>query len=266
MSFQDLEGASKPSMAPKTGISAVAAGIFQLNTAVAGFRRLVDAIGTSKNTSEHRQALQDARRRIGQLVKETSTKLKSLTDANRDENPSKRAEEAKLARDFQAAIHDFQKAQKLAEDREAAYAPSPSRCPLPTSSGAEENVKEDGDEEGRLLLWEQKRQEILSLDNEIAFNEAVIEEKDQGIKAINYDVEQVNEIYRDLAVLLHGQRVTIDDIDKHMEETSASTAQAKTELRKAPKNTRSRSLWCCWALVIFVIVLVILLLVLIMYQ
>ncbi|KAG1330959.1 putative Syntaxin-22 [Cocos nucifera] len=119
-------------MAPKTGISAVAAGIFQINTAVAGFRRLVDAIGTSKDTSEHRQALQDARKRIGQLVKETSTKLKSLIDANRDENPSKRAEEAKLARDFQAAIHDFQKAQKLAEKREEAYAPSPSRCPLPT--------------------------------------------------------------------------------------------------------------------------------------
>ncbi|XP_008812986.1 syntaxin-22-like [Phoenix dactylifera] len=265
MSFQDLEDPSKPSLAPKTSTSAVAAGIFQINTAAAGFRRLVDAIGTSKDTSEHRQALQDARKRIGQLVKETSTKLKSLIDANRDENPSKRAEEAKLARDFQAAIHDFQKAQKLAEERELAYAPSTSRSPLPSSSGAEENGKGDGDEEGMLLLWEQKRQEILSLGNEITFNEAVIEERDQGIKAINNDVEQVNEIYRDLAVLLHSQRVTIDDIDRHMEETSASAVQAKTVLRKASKSTRSRSSRCCWALVVFVTVLVILLLVLILY-
>ncbi|CAL8992983.1 unnamed protein product, partial [Prunus brigantina] len=36
---------------------AVAAGIFQINTAVSTFRRLVDAIGTAKDTPDHRQKL-----------------------------------------------------------------------------------------------------------------------------------------------------------------------------------------------------------------
>lgn len=53
------------------------------------------------------------------------------------------------------------------------------------------------------------RQEVLTLDNEIASNDVVIEERDQGIREINYDVEQVNEIYKDLAILLLDQQATI---------------------------------------------------------
>ena len=59
MSFQDLQSNTKPSdRLPKpAGTASVAAGIFQINTAVAGFRRLVDAIGTTKDTPDLRQKL-----------------------------------------------------------------------------------------------------------------------------------------------------------------------------------------------------------------
>jgi len=60
MSFQDFQNGKRPSSSSSTSRSpsqAVAAGIFQINTAVAGFRRLVDAIGTDKDTPEHRHKL-----------------------------------------------------------------------------------------------------------------------------------------------------------------------------------------------------------------
>lgn len=61
MSFQDLQNGKRSSAAAsamsRSPSQAVAAGIFQINTAVAGFRRLVDAIGTAKDTPEHRQKL-----------------------------------------------------------------------------------------------------------------------------------------------------------------------------------------------------------------
>lgn len=53
------------------------------------------------------------------------------------------------------------------------------------------------------------RQEVLFLDNEIAFNEAIIEEREQGIKEIEDQIGQANEIFRDLAVLVHEQGVVI---------------------------------------------------------
>lgn len=53
------------------------------------------------------------------------------------------------------------------------------------------------------------RQEVLLLDNEIGFNEAVIEERDQGIQEIQQQIGEVNEIFKDLAVLVHEQGALI---------------------------------------------------------
>lgn len=53
------------------------------------------------------------------------------------------------------------------------------------------------------------RQEVLLLGNEIAFNEAVIDEREQGIQEIQQQIGEVNEIFKDLAVLVHEQGVVI---------------------------------------------------------
>ncbi|CAL9197654.1 unnamed protein product [Musa hybrid cultivar] len=150
--------------------------------------------------------------------------------------------------------------------REDARNASPSRpWPLTSSPGEETAAGEDaGDEDRLLLLWEQTRQELLSLENEIVFNEAIIEEREKDIKEIHYDVQQIHEIYQDLAVLLHDQPIGIDNINKRIEESAASTGQAKEQLYKASKCSRSRSSWVCWVLII--LVLVILLLVLILHR
>lgn len=50
---------------------------------------------------------------------------------------------------------------------------------------------------------------MLLLDNEIAFNEAIIEERDQGIQEIQNQIGEVNEIFKDLAVLVHEQGAVI---------------------------------------------------------
>lgn len=116
---------------------------------------------------------------------------------------------------------------------------------------------------------------MLLLDNEIAFNEAIIEERDQGIQEIQNQIGEVNEIFKDLAVLVHEQGAVIglcsfnhlifllflffilftflfsllgvisysfaDDIDSNIENAAAATTQAKTQLAKASKTQKSNS-------------------------
>ncbi|KAJ0974619.1 hypothetical protein J5N97_016584 [Dioscorea zingiberensis] len=261
MSFQDLGSSTIRTSVGGGGAKAdVAAGIFQTATAVAGFRRLVDAVGSPKDSPEHRRTLQEARKSVAQLVKHTSSKLKGLSDANRDADPSKRMDEAKLARDFQTVLLDFQKAQKLAVERETAYA-------MPSSLSSDEHKTQDtdADEESQQLLWEQKRQEVISLDGEISFNEALIEEREQGIQDIDSDVVQINEIFKDLAVLIDEQHPTIDDIEIQIEAASTSTTQARDPLAKGYKSSRSNVSSYCWVMIIFVVVLTTLLMVLILY-
>jgi hypothetical protein len=59
----------------------------------------------------------------------------------------------------------------------------------------------------KLLIYH--RQELVFLDNEIVFNEAIIEERDQGIQEIQHQITEVNEIFKDLAVLVHDQGAMI---------------------------------------------------------
>ncbi|KAJ4773031.1 Syntaxin related protein [Rhynchospora pubera] len=273
MSFQDLEagriqaaqrkrGGGTPS--GQTASQAVAAGIFQINTSVSTFQRLVNSLGTPKDTPDLRERLHKTRAYITDLVKDTSEKLKQASEADHrtQVSASKKIADAKLAKDLQAVLKEFQKAQRLAVERESAYAPFISSSLLPSSYNASEvETSPDKSSEQQALL-QSARQELLFLDNEIVYNEAVIEERDQGIQEIQQQIGEVNEIFKDLAVLVHDQGAIIDDIDTHIENSVAATAQARAQLVKAAKTQKSSSSLICLLLVIFGVVLLIVIIVL----
>ncbi|KAK9716175.1 hypothetical protein RND81_06G216000 [Saponaria officinalis] len=274
MSFQDLEvggGGRRPLSSRNNLINtkqdatqAVASGIFQINTAVSTFQRLVNTLGTPKDTPDLRDKLHKTRLHIGQLVKDTSARLKqaSETDHNANVTASRKIADAKLAKDFQAVLKEFQKAQRLAAERETAYTPFVPQAVLPSSYTASEiDVSTDKTPEQRALLVEARRQEVLLLDNEISFNEAVIEEREQGIQEIQNQIGEVNEIFKDLAVLVHDQGVIIDDIGSNLENAHAATAQGRSQLAKASKTQKSNSSLTCLLLVIFGIILLIVLII-----
>ncbi|GAA0146962.1 SNARE protein [Lithospermum erythrorhizon] len=271
MSFQDLEsgrvgglrnnnnrGMINGKQDPTQG---VVSGIFQITTAVGTFQRLVNTLGTPKDTPDLRQKLRKTRLHIAELVKNTSAKLKqaSETDHRVEVSASKKITDAKLAKEFEAVLKEFQKAQRLAAERETAYTPFVPQSNLPPS---EVDVTSEKNPEQRSLLVESRRQEVLLLDNEIAFNEAIIDERDQGIQEISQQIGEVNEIFKDLAVLVHEQGVMIDDIGSNIDNSHAATAQGRAQLAKAAKTQRSNSSLTCLLLVIFGIVLLIVIIVL----
>ncbi|KAL7614547.1 hypothetical protein Lser_V15G04890 [Lactuca serriola] len=123
---------------------------------------------------------------------------------------SKKIIDAKLAKDFQAVLKEFHKARCLSAERETAYTPFVPQTVLPSRQ--------------KLITI----QEVLLLDNEIAFNEAIIEERE-----IQNQIGEVNEIFKDLAVLVHEQGAMIDDIGSNIENSHAATAQARIQLSES---------------------------------
>lgn len=247
----------------KEASQGVAAGIFQITTAVNTFQRLVNSIGSPKDTPDLRDKLHKTRLHIGQLVKDTSTRLKQASEIDHysQVTPSKKVADAKLAKDFEAVLKQFQKLQRLAAEQETAYVPF---VPQPVSSYTvgEVDVSSDRAPDQRALLVESRRQEILQLDNEIVFNEAIIEEREQGIQEIQQQIGEVNEIFKDLAVLVHDQGIMIDDIDSNIENSAAATVQAKSQLSKAAKTQKSNSSLMCLLLVVIGVVLLIVIIIL----
>jgi len=46
---------------------------------------------------------------------------------------------------------------------------------------------------------------VVFLDNEITFNEAIIEEREQGIREIEDQIRDVNGMFKDLALMVNHQ-------------------------------------------------------------
>ncbi|QHN94346.1 hypothetical protein HN51_052933 [Arachis hypogaea] len=102
-------------------------------------------------------------------------------------------------------LKEFQKAQCPAAERETAYTPFVPQAAPSSYTANEADANSGKTPEQRALLVESRRQEVLFLYNEIAFNEAIIEEREHGIQAIQQQIGEVNEIFKDLDVLVHEQ-------------------------------------------------------------
>nr|KAJ0216728.1 hypothetical protein LSAT_V11C300148330 [Lactuca sativa] len=137
----------------------------------------------------------------------TSEQLKQAneTDHRAKVSTSKKIIDAKLAKDFQAVLKEFQKARRLSAERETTYTPF-----VPQATKTHNNVH---------FLWN--------------LEGGIIEEREQGIQEIHNQTGEVNEISKDLAVLVHVQGAMIVDIGSNIENSHAATAQARIQLSES---------------------------------
>ena len=66
------------------------------------------------------------------------------------------------------------------------------------------------------------RQEVLLLESDVVFHEALIEEREQGIREIQQQIGDVHEMFKDLAVLVHEQGVIIGMLPYYIHSHTAS--------------------------------------------
>jgi syntaxin 7 len=94
---------------------------------------------------------------------------------------------------------EYKATQKVAAEREAQSLP---RAPPPPkqSAGSSASAAAGGDVEAGLeataLLQQQQQVEARHMDNAIAYNEALIEERDHNISEITRQIGEVNEMFQ----------------------------------------------------------------------
>ncbi|GJM86554.1 hypothetical protein PR202_ga02423 [Eleusine coracana subsp. coracana] len=247
MSFADLEAgalrAPRASRKARGGPDDARGLVFQITTSVASYRRLLNSLGTPKDTTTLRDQLQKTSQNILQLAKDAKDKLRRATEADKsaDTSADKRVADMKLAKDFTATMEEFRKLQNLAIQRETAYKPVVPQS-AKTNYAPDDRSADSGQmPEQRALLAESKRQEVLQLDNEIVYNESIIEEREQAVQDIQEQIEE---------------------IETNLENSAAATKEAKTEVVKASKTQKSNSSLLCLLLVIFGVVLLVVIIVL----
>jgi len=266
MSFDDAWGNSRsgggrgPSVASTGGgldtdsnYKITMANIRQMTSNVAQIKNMTDRLGTNKDSADMREKLRSLIEATKTTAKDTANTIKyiEVDSGSPEERGKKRAQQQKLFKDFQTVLKQFQDISKVSAEKERAY-PTP---PAPKPSKFE---PEDQEQEEKQSLLKAQRAQQYALENESTFNEALINDREQGIKDIEKAVLEVNEIFRDLSTLVVEQGSMINSIEANVEASAAETTKATSEIKKASEYQKSaRGKMCCLALILMIIIAVI---------
>ncbi|KAF2742578.1 t-SNARE [Sporormia fimetaria CBS 119925] len=225
--------------------------LFALTRNVARLSEQIALLGTKRETARVRE-------RVHEIIDDTSSSLKEIGEGLKkittwpDVGPSQKFTQAKLNREFKATLTEFQQLQRQAIEKEKASA-SAARAALQDQTSPTEE---------RSGFEQQQEQEVLRLANqeEVDFQESLIIERESEIRNIEQSVGELNELFRDVAHMVHEQGEQLDIISENIEVTHDASRGAHTNLVQAnryQKNARSKA---CILLIILAIVLTIILL------
>ena len=117
-------------------------------------------------------------------------------------------------------------------------------------------------EEGSNQIGQQQSQEALRLasQDEVDFQDSLIIEREAEIRNIEQGVTELNELFRDVAHIVHEQGETLDVIATNVDNTHRDTQRADVELRSAARyQKQARSKACCLLLILAIILTIIIL-------
>ena len=237
--------------------------VFQLTTRVSNYKRFVDMLGTKKDTETHREKLRQLGEQVGVLAKKTTANLKELKV---NKGKKGKTEQAKLLKDFQSVLTEFQKAQRLCHERKRLSMPV--KTPVKSRRGGGANRRTLGREGGegggdqQVPLLNAQLQEQIEIEGEMEQNHVLLEEREQDIKEIQLQIGEVTEIFQDLAVLVSEQGEVVEDIEANIVSTYEKTSAAKSELKKAARHQKSTRYSLC--IIFFMCILGVVILMLVM--
>jgi len=158
----------------------------------------------------------------------------------------------KIVRDFQSLLHKCETLMK--EYREKQKQKQKQR-------GVVAGTNNTGITPATVHVNQQQEQELLEmqpsatvaaiqeLDPVVAYNEAIIRERDVAMTNISTQIGEVHQIFQDLAVLVHDQGDMVDDIESHVTRAAYKTQEAHTQLRRAEHHQRRAAKnWCFLAM------------------
>lgn len=169
---------------------------------------------------------------------------------------SQKYTQQKLSREFQASGTEFQSIQRLALEKQRASA-SAARTALESNDSSAPYSDSPSQQQSQVQEQDQLR---LASQDEVDFQDSLIVERESEIRNIEHSVGELNELFRDVAHIVHEQGGQLDTIAGNVENVATDTRHADLELRSANRYQKSARGKACCLLVILAIVLTIIVL------
>jgi len=266
MSFQDIEtglGHAPSSTAPQspedsaflTLQSSLSLQVLKINMNVQGILKLVDQLGTSKDSAGLRKSLHDLTETTRAMVKRGSDDLKKLASLQATLPRHKMALQ-KTSHDLQLSLTAFQRAQKFSVERQRTVVEGVKIAVEDDNIQSRQDIGPGSSPEQRQAVFLQHQ---LS-PHELAHQESLIQERESEIREIETGIHELAEIFHDLGTLVDQQGGMLDNIESNISSIAVDTSGAAEELTAASEYQRKAGRRAACLMIILVIVIAIVLL------
>ncbi|XP_066555306.1 syntaxin-7 isoform X1 [Amia ocellicauda] len=190
----------------------ISSNIQKITQQTSGIQRIVNQLGTPQDTTELRQQLQQKQLSVNQLAKETDRFMKEFGSLPvTTEQRQRKIQKDRLVNDFSNTLAIFQKIQRQAAQKEKEFV-----ARVRASSRVSGGFPDDGFKGGNVLPSESEPPSYVQTQADAITEEdlMLIKERETTIRQLESDILDINEIFKDLGMMIHEQGDTIAQVTK----------------------------------------------------
>ncbi|XP_056437560.1 syntaxin-7 [Gadus chalcogrammus] len=236
---------------PSALAQSIGTNIHKITLLTSELQRVVSQLGTEQDNSRLQQILQQKRKEGNLLAKETDRMMKAFSalPAGTDQRQRKLQKE-RLLNDFSSSLNHFQNTQREAADKEREFVER-----VRASSRVSVEPQEESYGVGPLQQsdFQTQAQEEAITEDDLR----LIQERETAIRALESDIVDINDIFKDLGLMVHEQGDMIDSIEANVETADLSVQSATQQLARAAEYQRSSRKKICILVIVLAVVAVV---------
>jgi syntaxin 7 len=234
----------------------ISSNVQKITQNVTQIQKFVHQIGTPQDSDDMRQRVHQTTHYTNQLAKETSQYLKNLAHLPAPSSPSEqrqwKMQKERLTDEFSNALKNFQTVQRAAADKEKA---SVQRTRAHSGLDKSPFDSESYDDGMSAPGFSQTRQ-VLQMEHDVDLE--LLREREDAIKKLESDIMDVNQIFKDLGMLVHEQGEVLDSIEANIDNAQMSVEEGTKQLSKARDyQSKARKKKFCIIVIVLVILAII---------
>ncbi|CAF3465104.1 unnamed protein product [Rotaria socialis] len=209
----------------------------KISNNVTDLERLVQKFGTPEDSEPLRERYHRLQNETKVLMQQTNSALQELNNTRvlteADQRRKKTLTE-NLPKQYLSTLNRFQEAQRIGarkekESLDRARAISFRQQGISDSPFADDFVSAPTQDQ-------LQKQVVLPMEQEVDMRS--LRERDEQLRELETNIVEVNELFKDVAKLVHEQGTVIDSIQNHVEVTAEQTQQATRSLVQAERTQR----------------------------
>ena len=181
----------------------------------------------STDTVEHRKELEQLIGVVGELAAKAQKLLKQTEQSNDRMHGRLQRDFERVKKDGDKAVADVQEKMRQIQPKQGFIAYDDATGGGGGGGGGGGPHPEGGSRQ---------------LQNQLQFNEGIIAERERDMAEIQKSVTEVNEIFKDVARIVHEQQEDIDKIEEQVGDSHASAQAGLKEVKEAAKMQPSCSI------------------------